>query len=89
MHKSKINFCFTVSQFTLYSVLKGNKPDFHNAMGSETSLDYFNNFVSLVKDLYDPELIKEGKFGAYMNVSLNNDGPITVNMDSRKFTYTN
>ena len=77
-----------VSQFTLYAVLKGNKPDFHNAMGSGTSEAFFNNFVEMVKSGYETERVKEGLFGADMKVSLTNDGPVTLNLDSRKFTYT-
>ena len=37
-----------VSQFTLYSVLKGTKPDFHNAMGGENAQKMFDLFVDTV-----------------------------------------
>merc|ERR1712137_462872 len=73
-----------VSQFTLYGILKGNKPDFHLAMGSQTSEQFYNDFVQMVKDQHRPEKIQEGRFGAMMNVSINNDGPVTMVLDSRK-----
>ena len=38
-----------VSQFTLYSVLKGTKPDFHNAMGGENAQKMFELFVDTVR----------------------------------------
>jgi D-aminoacyl-tRNA deacylase len=70
-----------VSQFTLYSVLKGNKPDFHKAMKPELSQEFFETFVKEMKSKYDS--IQTGEFGAYMNVDLQNDGPITIVIDSR------
>jgi D-aminoacyl-tRNA deacylase len=70
-----------VSQFTLYSVLKGNKPDFHKAMKPELSQEFFDTFVKEIKAKYEP--IQTGEFGAYMNVDLQNDGPITIVIDSR------
>lgn len=77
-----------VSQFTLYGVMKGNKPDFHNAMKSQDSEPFFNQFVAKVKSLYAADKVKEGQFGADMAVSLVNDGPVTLQLDSRKFVYT-
>jgi len=50
-----------VSQFTLYHVLKGNSPDFHNAMASSESKEFFEKFVSKLKASYDSNLVK-GKF---------------------------
>jgi len=77
-----------VSQFTLYGIMKGNKPDFHSAMKSHESEPFFNDFVSKVKSLYAEDKVKEGQFGADMAVSLVNDGPVTLQLDSRKFVYT-
>lgn len=70
-----------VSQFTLYSFMKGNKPDFHQAMENEKAQVMFNAIVDALKKKYDPNKIQTGKFGAYMNVSLINDGPVTINWD--------
>ena len=45
-------------QFTLYSILKGNKPDFHSALGGEESEQFYNNFVEQMKAAYIPDLVK-------------------------------
>ena len=57
-----------MSQFTLYGILNGNKPDFHESMKSELSREFYDNFVQLVKEQYQPEKVKEGSFGAMMQV---------------------
>lgn len=67
-----------VSQFTLFSVLKGNKPDFHLAMNNEKAKITFDKIVETTNNKYDPNKVKTGKFGAYMKVSLVNDGPTTI-----------
>ncbi|XP_078261709.1 D-aminoacyl-tRNA deacylase 1 [Rhinoraja longicauda] len=71
-----------VSQFTLQCVLKGNKPDFHLAMGAEQSETFYTNFLQHVRKSYRPELVKEGKFGAFMQVHIQNDGPVTIELES-------
>ncbi|KAJ1935702.1 D-tyrosyl-tRNA(Tyr) deacylase [Linderina macrospora] len=77
-----------VSQFTLYGkTTKGNKPDFHEAMKSAESKQFFDDFVKRVGQMYDPSKVFTGEFGAMMQVSLVNDGPVTLELDSRKFTY--
>ena len=47
-----------VSQFTLYAVLNGTKPDFHESMGSETSRPFFEKVVARFRALYDPSKIQ-------------------------------
>ncbi|KAJ1916350.1 D-tyrosyl-tRNA(Tyr) deacylase [Mycoemilia scoparia] len=77
-----------VSQFTLYGKTnKGNKPDFHDSMRSEQSRDFYNEFVVKLRSQYDASKIQEGEFGAMMLVNIANDGPVTLELDSRKFTY--
>ncbi|KZT39214.1 hypothetical protein SISSUDRAFT_985138 [Sistotremastrum suecicum HHB10207 ss-3] len=77
-----------VSQFTLLaSTVKGAKPDFHLAMGADKSREFYSSFLTRLGTLYHPERIKDGKFGAMMNVSLTNEGPVTFTIDSRKFEY--
>ncbi|XP_071962521.1 uncharacterized protein [Antedon mediterranea] len=71
-----------VSQFTLYAILKGNKPDFHCAMPGEKSKLFYEEFLQLLGKDYKPELIKDGQFGAYMQVHIENDGPVTIQIDS-------
>jgi D-tyrosyl-tRNA(Tyr) deacylase len=69
-----------VSQFTLYSILKGNKPDFHNAMDPEPAQKIYDIFLQKLKKNYSGN-IQCGKFGALMEVSLINDGPVTINWE--------
>ncbi|XP_024366261.1 uncharacterized protein [Physcomitrium patens] len=73
-----------VSQFTLYGVLKGNKPDFHVAMPPQLAKSFYESLVQRVRKAYKPDAVKDGVFGAMMQVSLVNDGPVTMNLDSRK-----
>eukprot|EP01059_Diplonema_ambulator_P021195 TRINITY_DN35239_c0_g1_i1.p1 TRINITY_DN35239_c0_g1~~TRINITY_DN35239_c0_g1_i1.p1 ORF type:complete len:164 (+),score=18.46 TRINITY_DN35239_c0_g1_i1:51-542(+) len=71
-----------VSQFTLCHVLKGNKPDFHNAMPGPESEPFFNELVQAMKLAYSPDKIQTGAFGAYMQVHIQNDGPVTLVLDA-------
>ncbi|XP_078672586.1 D-aminoacyl-tRNA deacylase-like isoform X1 [Branchiostoma floridae x Branchiostoma belcheri] len=71
-----------VSQFTLYSVLKGNKPDFHQSMAAEQSQAFYEEFLQQMRKAYQPDKIKDGRFGAYMQVSIQNDGPVTIQLES-------
>ncbi|XP_059752342.1 D-aminoacyl-tRNA deacylase 1 isoform X2 [Balaenoptera ricei] len=71
-----------ISQFTLQCVLKGNKPDFHLAMPSEQAEGFYNGFLEQLRKAYRPELVKDGKFGAYMQVHIQNDGPVTIELES-------
>jgi D-aminoacyl-tRNA deacylase len=73
-----------VSQFTLCHVLKGNKPDFHNAMSTKDALDMFNTMVAQIGTLYNSDRIATGQFGAYMDVHISNDGPVTLHIDSKE-----
>ncbi|KAJ3369255.1 MCM DNA helicase complex subunit [Kappamyces sp. JEL0680] len=74
----------SVSQFTLFaSTKKGTKPDFHRAAGSSESLELYQAFLARLKAAYQPEQIQDGRFGAMMTVALENDGPVTIIVDSR------
>jgi D-aminoacyl-tRNA deacylase len=72
-----------VSQFTLYaSVKKGNRPSWSRAARGDVSQAMFENFVvKLAQELGRP--VATGVFGAEMQVSLMNDGPVTVFVDSK------
>lgn len=72
-----------VSQFTLFaSVKKGNRPSWGRAARGEVAQPMFERFVDLLsKALGRP--VQTGTFGADMQVSLNNDGPVTLVIDSR------
>lgn len=72
-----------VSQFTLYHVMKGNKPDFHLAMAGEKSKLFYEEFLSEMRKAHSSEeKIKDGVFGAMMEVNIVNDGPVTLELDS-------
>ncbi|RXN01426.1 D-tyrosyl-tRNA(Tyr) deacylase 1 [Acipenser ruthenus] len=71
-----------VSQFTLQCILKGNKPDYHTAMAAEQSEPFYNDFLEHMRKTYKPEVIKDGTFGAYMQVRIQNDGPVTIELES-------
>ncbi len=72
-----------VSQFTLAaSIRKGNRPSFDNAETPELAKVWYDLFI---KHLENAGLtIKTGAFGAMMDVSLVNDGPVTIWVDSRR-----
>ncbi|SHO76481.1 Similar to S.cerevisiae protein DTD1 (D-Tyr-tRNA(Tyr) deacylase) [Malassezia sympodialis ATCC 42132] len=71
-----------VSQFTLYAKMKGTKPDFHLAMGGDKAQSCYNDFLAKLRDVYVADKIKDGQFGAMMDVSLVNDGPVTIIIDT-------
>ncbi|KAL1499380.1 hypothetical protein AB1Y20_011586 [Prymnesium parvum] len=70
-----------VSQFTLYGSLKWNKPDFHHAMGPAKAKGFWEALVSRVEKAH-PAKVQQGRFGAKMEVTLANDGPVTLTLDS-------
>ena len=72
-----------VSQFTLYaSVKKGNRPSWSRAARGDISQPLFERFVArLSSELGQP--VPTGEFGADMQVSLVNDGPVTLSIDSK------
>ncbi|XP_052769435.1 D-aminoacyl-tRNA deacylase 1-like isoform X2 [Mya arenaria] len=71
-----------VSQFTLHRILKGNKLDFHDAMGPDLAPQFYENFLQLMKQNYAEDKIKNGVFGADMQVHIQNDGPVTIPLES-------
>ena len=70
-----------VSQFTLYHILKGNKPDFHGAMGGEQAKLLFEKIVNKAKEKYEEKKIQTGAFGEYMQIDMECDGPVTINWE--------
>ncbi|CAN6689724.1 unnamed protein product [Malus baccata var. baccata] len=72
-----------VSQFTLYGILKGNKPDFHVAMPPQKAKPFYASVVESFRKSYKPDAVKDGVFGAMMKVNLVNDGPVTMQIDSQ------
>jgi D-tyrosyl-tRNA(Tyr) deacylase len=74
-----------VSQFTLAaSTRKGNRPSFDNAETSEQAKIWYNLFVERLENT--GLSVKTGVFGSMMDVSITNDGPVTIWIDSREYT---
>ena len=70
-----------ISQFTLYAdCRRGNRPGFTNA-GSPDKADALYEYV-IAKCKENVPVVERGRFGADMKVSLTNDGPFTVRLDS-------
>ena len=72
-----------VSQFTLFaSTKKGNRPSYSRSARPEIAVPLYEQFARrLAQDLGKP--IQTGEFGAQMLVSLTNDGPVTIIIDSK------
>ena len=71
----------SISQFTLLAeTKKGNRPSYIKAMKGEQSIVLYNEFNRILSERVP---VETGKFGADMQVSILNDGPITIIMDSK------
>ncbi len=70
-----------VPNFTLYAECqKGRRPSFSGAAAPDIASGLFDEFCRLLEDM--PVPVAKGKFGADMRVTLCNDGPVTVIIDS-------
>jgi D-tyrosyl-tRNA(Tyr) deacylase len=87
----KFNLCLTdvggelmaVSQFTIMGdARRGRRPSFSDAAKGEKALELYEYFVFKAKDT--GLTVGEGRFGEMMQVSLVNDGPVTMLLDSRR-----
>lgn len=71
-----------VSQFTLYgNCLKGKRPSFINAARPEIAIPLYEEFINKFKS-FGINKVETGEFGADMKVSLINDGPVTLVIDT-------
>ncbi|MDU2156857.1 D-aminoacyl-tRNA deacylase, partial [Clostridium sp.] len=72
-----------ISQFTLYGdCRKGRRPNFMEAEGGEKAKVLYERFIELLKE--SNLKIETGEFGAHMKVDIQNDGPVTLMLDSKK-----
>jgi D-tyrosyl-tRNA(Tyr) deacylase len=72
-----------VSQFTLHaSTKKGNRPSYIKAAKPEIAIPLYEKFIAKMETELGKK-IQTGQFGADMKVSLLNDGPVTIIMDSK------
>jgi D-tyrosyl-tRNA(Tyr) deacylase len=72
-----------VSQFTLHaSTKKGNRPSYLRAARPEISEPMYQDFVKEIEQIIQKP-VASGVFGAHMKISLVNDGPVTIWIDSK------
>lgn len=87
LNLSKVNGALLlVSQFTLYAdIHKGNRPSFVKAGSPQHAQEIYEYIISKCGESV-PD-VQTGEFGAEMKVSLVNDGPFTIIMDSEELGY--
>jgi D-tyrosyl-tRNA(Tyr) deacylase len=73
-----------ISQFTLYGdCRKGRRPNFTAAAKPEKAKYLYEEFINKIKNDYNL-VVQTGVFGEYMEVSIENTGPVTILLDSKK-----
>lgn len=90
-HNNKMNLSIqdiggeilVISQFTLYGdVRRGKRPSFSKSAHPDIAKEVYKEFIEKAKDIGIHT--EEGVFGAHMDISLVNDGPVTILIDSKK-----
>lgn len=72
-----------VSQFTLHALTKkGNRPSYIKAAKPDVAIPIYENFISQMEQEIGKK-VQSGQFGADMKVSLLNDGPVTIIIDTK------
>lgn len=81
--KDKGYSALVISQFTLLAdTKKGNRPSFIKAARPEKAVPLYERFMEQLKE-NGIEKVEHGEFGAEMKVRILNDGPVTINLDTR------
>lgn len=72
-----------ISQFTLYGdCRRGRRPNFMGALGGNEAKVIYDKFIEMLKETGIK--VETGVFGAHMDVEIQNDGPVTILLDSKK-----
>lgn len=72
-----------VSQFTLHaSTKKGNRPSYIRSASPDIAVPLYESFLSRLEE-FSGRPVASGKFGAHMDISLVNEGPVTILIDSK------
>ena len=90
MNKSLIDIdgdILVISQFTLHALTKkGNRPSYIRAAKSEFAKKTYNDFLTDISKIIN-KIPRAGVFGADMLVNIDNDGPVTIFMDSKNKSF--
>lgn len=74
-----------ISQFTLYGdARKGRRPSFTQSAAHTDAVELYEKVLDKMRENYKSEMIKTGVFREYMRVSIVNDGPTTILLDSKR-----
>jgi len=73
-----------ISQFTLFAkTRKGNRPSYIRSAGPDIAIPMYNKFINRLSEITGKEILS-GEFGAMMKVKLENDGPVTIIIDTKE-----
>jgi len=73
-----------ISQFTLFAkTRKGNRPSYIRSAGPDIAIPLYNKFINKLSEITGKETLS-GEFGAMMKVKLENDGPVTIIIDTKE-----
>jgi D-tyrosyl-tRNA(Tyr) deacylase len=83
--KETAGAALVVSQFTLYAdTRKGNRPNFLQAARPEAAEPLYESFLDALRKEMGPDRVHSGVFSAMMDISLVNEGPVTVMLESNQ-----
>lgn len=73
-----------ISQFTLFAkTRKGNRPSYIRSAGPDIAIPLYNKFINRLSELMGKDTLS-GEFGAMMKIKLENDGPVTIIIDTKE-----